>query len=437
MNRAAVAAAENLVLVWRMKEFLLANPVFKMASDQFDRVAAHLGLRADTAERCKWPKRLITVSIPVRMETGELTMFFGHRVQHHLSRGPVKGGLRFHPTVELGEVAALAMWMTWKCALAGLPFGGGKGGIACNPGTMSPGELERLTRRFTQEMIPFIGPQIDVMAPDVGTNERIMAWMVDTYSVHVGTLEPSIVTGKPLGLHGSAGRREATGHGVAFLAMSALERLGIPADSATAVVQGFGNVGSYACRNLANSGVKIIAVGDATGAIHNSRGLDIPALLRHAETTGGVRGFPGAEPLPDAELLTMPCDILAPCALERVITEANAPRLRCKVLAEGANGPTTLEADDILDSRGDVFIIPDILCNAGGVTVSYFEWVQSLQHVTWKEKEVLQKLEEMLAASFREILQFAQRRGVSHRMAALAIGIQRVADTKELRGMFP
>jgi glutamate dehydrogenase (NAD(P)+) len=318
-----------------------------------------------------------------------------------------------------------------------LPFGGGKGGIACDPRAMSLGELERLTRRFTTEMIPFIGPQIDVMAPDVGTNEKVMAWIVDTYSVHVGTLEPSIVTGKPLGLHGSAGRKEATGHGVAFLAMSALEKLNIASKGATAVIQGFGNVGSYAARTLAAHGVKVIAVGDATGAIINEAGLDVPALMKYAEEHLGVHGFPGADVLPADQLLTLPCDILAPAAMERVINADIAGKLRCKVLAEGANGPTTPEADEILEKRDDIFLIPDILCNSGGVIVSYFEWVQALQHIFWTEQEVLQKLESMLTASFREVLSFSKYQKVPHRVAALSLGIQRVAETKELRGLFP
>lgn len=420
-----------------MQDLLLANPVFKMAATQFDRAADFLDLKRDTRERCKWPKRLITVSIPVRMDDNSLRMFFAHRVQHHLSRGPVKGGLRYHPSVELGEVAALAMWMTWKCAIANLPFGGGKGGIACDPHAMSQGELERLTRRFTTEMIPFIGPQIDVMAPDVGTNEKTMAWIVDTYSVHVGTLEPSIVTGKPLGLHGSKGRKEATGHGVAFLAMSALEKLNILAKEATAVIQGFGNVGSYAARTLAASGVKVIAVGDASGAVINAKGLDVAALMKYAEEKGGVKGFPEADVLPADQLLTQPCDILVPAAMERVITAENAGRLQCKVLAEGANGPTTPDADEVLEKRDDIFLIPDILCNSGGVIVSYFEWVQALQHMPWTEQEVLHRLETLLTNSFREMLGFAKYRNVPNRVAALSLGIQRVAETKELRGLFP
>lgn len=420
-----------------MKELLLASPVFKMAADQFDRAAEQMELSAELAERCKWPKRLISVSVPVRMDDGKLQMFFAHRVQHHLSSGPVKGGLRYHPKVDLGEVAALASWMTWKCALTGLPFGGGKGGIACDPQAMSQGELERMTRRFTQEMIPFIGPTIDVMAPDVGTNERTMAWITDTWSMHVGSLDPGIVTGKPLGLQGSPGRKEATGHGVAFLAVSALEKLGMKANESTAVVQGFGNVGSYAARDLARYGVKIIAVGDATGAVFNKQGLRIDALMAHVEAQRGVAGFPDAEPIGSEQLLELECDILAPCALERVIHAGNAAKLRCKILAEGANGPTTAEADAILESRGDVYLIPDILCNSGGVIVSYFEWVQSFQHMTWTEIEVRGKLEQMLTNSYREVVALAKKRKVGHRVAALMLGIKRVAETKELRGLFP
>jgi glutamate dehydrogenase (NAD(P)+) len=302
---------------------------------------------------------------------------------------------------------------------------------------MSMGELERMTRRFTQEMIPFIGPQIDVMAPDMGTNEKVMAWILDTWSVHVGSLDGGIVTGKPLGLHGSAGRREATGHGVAFLAMQALEKIGVPVKDATVVVQGFGNVGTYTARNLYLSGAKIIAVGDATGAVIKEKGLDITALIEHTTSTGGVKGFAGGDLLPPDELLTLPCDVLAPAATERVITAENAAKLRCKVLAEGANGPTTPDADTVLEARGDIFIIPDILCNSGGVIVSYFEWVQALQHFFWSERDVLQKLETMLAASFREVLAFAKRFNIPNRVAASAIGIQRVAETKELRGLFP
>jgi len=420
-----------------MKEILLQNPVFKMAADQFDRVADYLDMDRTVRERCKWPKRVIAVSVPVHRDDGDTEVFSGYRVQHHLSRGPVKGGLRFHPSVEVGEVAALAMWMNWKCALIGLPFGGGKGGVACDPRELSPRELEAVTRRYTQEMIPFIGPQIDVMAPDVGTNEQVMAWMVDTYSTYSGHLTPDIVTGKPLNLQGSAGRRAATGHGVAFLAMCAIEKVGSKVDGSTAVIQGFGNVGSFVAKTLRNYGGKIIAISDISGAVANPYGLDIKALEAYVGENGGVVGFPEAEPIGAEDMLLMECDVLVPAALERVIHKGNAAKLRCKILAEAANGPTTPEADAILEARGDVFVIPDILCNSGGVTVSYFEWVQSLQHFFWSEKEVMQKLESMLSVGFRRVVRFAEEKGVPMRVAALTLGIKEVADTKKTRGLFP
>jgi len=417
--------------------FLLADPVFAMATEQFDRVAGFLEMDRALAERCKWPKRMITVTCPVEMDDGRVEVFFGHRVQHHLSRGPVKGGLRYHPKVKLGEVAALAMWMTWKCALAKLPFGGGKGGIACDPHCMSQGELQRLTRRFTQEMIPFIGPQVDVMAPDVGTNEQIMAWMTDTWSTHIGHFEPGIVTGKPLSLQGSEGRLEATGHGVAFLAMQVWEKSGGRMDQARAVVQGFGNVGSHAAATLANYGARVIAAGDASGAVRNDAGLDIAKLRAHVSATGGVAGFSGSEAMPSEDLLTTECEILAPCAMERVIDEKIAAKLRCKVLAEGANGPTTPAADAVIEDRGDIAVIPDILCNSGGVIVSYYEWIQSQQMELRSRKEIRQKLENTLAATLREVMRFAKHHGVATRVAALALGIRRTADTKAVRGLFP
>ncbi len=408
-----------------------------MASEQFDQVADFLNLSEDLRERCKWPKRFITVTVPIRRDDGSTEVFFGHRVQHHLTRGPTKGGLRYHPSVDLGEITALAMWMTWKCALMDLPFGGGKGGIACDPGTMSAGELERLTRRFTMEMIPFIGPETDVMAPDVGTNEQIMAWMTDTYSTHMGHLVPSIVTGKPLNLQGSCGRTRATGHGVAFLASNALHGLGASVDGATAIVQGFGNVGSHAAHTLASYGVRITGVSDARGAIWNDRGLDVNQLRKHAARTGSVAGFREAEPMDPAALLLQSCDILAPCALDRVITADNAPQLRCRILAEGANGPTTPEADRILSSRGDVLVIPDVLCNAGGVTVSYFEWVQNFQRLLWTEREVITRLETMLQKAHAKVKSYAKRHKLTHRNAAQAIAIKTVADAKSARGLFP
>jgi glutamate dehydrogenase (NAD(P)+) len=420
-----------------MRNELLRNPVFAMAATQFDGVADFLGLDEAIRERCKWPKRLITVTVPIRHDDGSTHVYFGHRVQHHLTRGPVKGGLRFHPAVDLGEVAALAMWMNWKCALMDLPYGGGKGGIACDPRTMSQGELERLTRRYTMEMIPFIGEEVDVMAPDMGTNEQTMAWMVDTYSTHAGRLVPGIVTGKPLILQGSAGRTQATGHGAAFLACRALNKLGISLNSATAVIQGFGNVGAHAAYDLANAGVKITGISDVSGALWNAGGIDTRALRDHVAAHGSIRDFPGAEPIDPAQLLCQPCDILLPAATEQVITAENAPKLQCKVLAEGANGPTTPQADAIINARGDIFVIPDILCNAGGVTVSYFEWVQNLQRFQWSEREVLTKLDTMLEGAFARVLAFAERHRLPQRMAAQALAIKTVADTKARRGMFP
>ncbi len=420
-----------------MREALLSNKVFKMAADQFDRAADFLNLEESIRERCKWPKRLITVTVPVRLDDGRTEVFFGHRVQHHLSRGPVKGGLRYHPNVDLGEVAALAMWMNWKCALMGLPYGGAKGGIACDPRAMSQRELESLTRRFTTEMLPFIGEEIDIMAPDVGTNAQTMAWIADVYSTFSGRLVPAIVTGKPVELQGSKGREQATGHGVAFLATLALNKLKIPISEATAVVQGCGNVGSFTALILSRYGVKVCGISDVSGAVWNAQGLDIIKLLDHVKSTGGVFGFGGGDVIDANELLCQPCDILAPAALERVITKDNAAKLRCKVLAEGANGPTTPEADAIIEERGDIFVIPDILCNAGGVTVSYFEWVQNLQRFNWSEQEVLTKLETMMAGAFDKVMAFAAKHKAPHRLAAMAIGVNEVAIVKQKRGLFP
>ena len=408
-----------------------------MAARQFDQVADFMELTDEIRERCKWPKRLISVSVPVRMDDGRTEVYFGHRVQHHLSRGPVKGGLRYHPSVDLGEVAALAMWMNWKCALMRLPYGGAKGGINCDPRQMSDRELEKVTRRFAAEITPFIGKEVDIMAPDMGTNEQTMAWIVDVYSSHEGHLAPGIVTGKPLELQGSQGRRQATGHGVAFLAMRALNKLNRGIEGSSAIVQGFGNVGSHAAETLAWSGVRVKGISDITGAVWNDQGLDIQLLRAHARATGGVAGFGEGEPIDPADMLLQECDILAPAALERVITEENAGRLRCRVLAEAANGPTTPGADAIIAERGDIFLLPDILCNSGGVTVSYFEWVQNLSRFHWSEQEVLTKLETMMEGTFERMLHFAREHSVSHRTAALCLGVQEVAQVKKRRGLFP
>ena len=413
------------------------HPTFRMACQQFDLVADHLEIPQNDRDRLKYPKRSLTVALPIHRDDGSTQVFTGYRVQHFLTLGPTKGGLRYHPDVRLGEVAALAMWMSWKCALTGLPYGGAKGGIACDPGKMSRTELERLTRRFTQEMIPFIGPQVDVMAPDLGTNEQVMAWMMDTYSVHTGYTVPSIVTGKPVAIGGSLGRREATGRGVAYLVNRATDTLGLDMNQCTAVVQGFGNVGSVAALSLARYGAKIIAVSDAFGGIHNPKGLDLIALEQHMARHKTVVGFPEADPITNEQLLLLPCDILVPAAMERQITGANAGKIQCRILAEAANGPTTPEADKIIESRPEIFVIPDILCNAGGVIVSYFEWVQDLQSFFWGETEIVDKLFRILETSFTQIVNLSRKQKISMRLAALSLGVKRVQEAKQMRGLFP
>ncbi len=415
----------------------MRNKVFAMAASQFDRTADFLGLDNAVRERCKWPKRLITVTVPIQRDSGETEVFFGYRVQHHLSRGPVKGGLRFHPDVNLGEVAALAMWMNWKCALMDLPYGGGKGGVSCDPRQMSEHEMESVTRRFATEILPFIGPETDVMAPDMGTNAQTMAWITDVYSTHKGYLAPDIVTGKPVELQGSQGRDMATGHGVAFLITRAFSKLKIKEKDASAIIQGFGNVGYHAARTLSRYGVSIRGISDVTGAVWNEAGIDVDKLKEYADKTGGVIGFPDAAPIDPDDLLIQPCDALVPAALERVINDKNAQQLQCRVLAEGANGPTTPNADAIIEQRDDIFLIPDILCNAGGVTVSYFEWVQNLQRYQWTEEEVITKLETKLETAFEKVIWFSEQNKTPHRVSALALGISEVAATKSIRGLFP
>lgn len=413
------------------------SPVFRMACQQFDLVADFLEIPDCARDRLKLPKRSISVAMPVRRDDGRTTVFMGYRVQHHLTLGPTKGGVRFHPDVTLGEVAALAMWMSWKCALTGLPYGGAKGGVTCNPHELSTGELERVTRRYTQELIPFIGPQIDIPAPDMGTNEQTMAWMMDTYSLQTGHCVPAVVTGKPVSIGGSLGRREATGRGVAYLVSRAMDTVGIAANGATAVVQGYGNVGAVAARSMAHQGIRIIAVSDAFGGLHNAKGIDLDALDLHIAETRSIVGFGGAEPVTNEQLLLIPCDVLVPAALERQITADNAARIQCRILAEGANGPTTPEADAIIAQRPEIFVIPDVLCNAGGVIVSYFEWVQDLQSFFWDEAEVMSKLYRILEQAFVQALNMSRKRNVSMRFAALSLGIQRVHDAKQTRGLFP
>ena len=413
------------------------HPTFSMACQQFDLVADHLQIPETERGRLKYPKRAVIVAVPIRCDDGSTRVYPGYRVQHHLTLGPTKGGLRFHPDVTLGEVAALAMWMSWKCALTGLPYGGAKGGVTCEPGKMSRNELERMTRRYTQEMIPFIGPQVDVMAPDLGTNEQVMAWMMDSYSMHMGHSVPSIVTGKPVSIGGSLGRREATGRGVGYLVNRAADTIGLDVSKATAAVQGFGNVGSVAAMSLARYGVKILAVTDAFGGIYNSNGLNLWELEKHVTQRKTVAGFAEAEPITNEELLVLQCDILVPAALERQITEANAGKIRCRILAEAANGPTTPEADVILTQRPEIFVIPDVLCNAGGVVVSYFEWVQDLQSFFWGETEVVDKLFRILETAYTQIVTLSRKQKLSMRLAALSLGIKRVQEAKRIRGLFP
>lgn len=408
-----------------------------MACQQFDLVADYLQIPTDDRERLKVPKRSLTVAVPIHRDDGSTQVFQGYRVQHHLSLGPTKGGMRFHPDVELGEVAALAMWMSWKCALTNLPYGGAKGGVNCDPRKLSITELERVTRRFTQEIISFIGPQVDIPAPDMGTNEQTMAWMMDTYSVHMGYSVPGVVTGKPVLLGGSVGRREATGRGVGYLANRAMDVLGLESSKATAVVQGFGNVGSVAAFSLARFGVKIIAVSDAFGGVYNQGGLDLIALDKYVTANRSIAGFPGGDSISNEQLLELQCDILVPAAMERQITGANAAKIKCRILAEGANGPTTPEADKIIDQREEIFVIPDILCNSGGVVVSYFEWVQDLQSFFWNESEVVDKLFRILENAFTQTLTLSRKNKVSMRTAALILGIQRVHQAKKMRGLFP
>ena len=416
---------------------LYDSEVFRMACRQFDQAADAISLPDAIRDRTKYPRRCLAVSLPVRRRDGSVTVFEGYRVQHNLSTGPSKGGIRFHQDVTLGEVAALAMWMSWKTSLVGLPYGGAKGGVIVDPNQLSEGELEHLSRRYMQEMVNFVGPQVDVPAPDVGTNEKVMGWMMDTYSNHVGHVASAVVTGKPLSLGGSQGRREATGAGIAYLARRYLEDLGLPVNQATVVIQGFGNVGSETALALARAGARIIAISDYTGGIHNPRGIDLTKALEYVRSQRTLRDFDGGEAVTNEELLELPCTVLAPCALERVITAANAPRLRCRLIAEGANGPTTNEADRILEERGDIELIPDVLCNSGGVIVSYFEWLQNLSNFYWDREEVLTKLFAMLDRAKDAVEAQRRKFKFSRRLAALTLGIQRVADAKQSRGLFP
>ena len=415
-----------------------SGPVFDMAVNQFGVIADHLSIPHDERDRLLMPKRAITISCPIHRDDGTTAVFEGYRVQHHLTLGPTKGGTRFAASVDLGEVAALAIWMSWKCALVGLPYGGAKGGIGVDPASLSRRELEALSRRYMQEMIPFVGPHVDVMAPDMGTNEQVMAWFMDTYSMYQGRTVTEIVTGKPVSAGGTLGRREATGRGVAYLTRRVMKDLQIAPSGTTAVVQGFGNVGSIAALELHNMGVKVIAVSDHTGALHRAAGLDIPGLIAHSEKHGNLGGYSNELALDPNEILTLPCGVVIPAAMERVIDARVAANLRCRIVAEGANGPTTPDADLILEQRRDeIFLIPDILCNSGGVVVSYFEWVQDLQQLFWEEEEVMRREYQILDRAFDAMTARAKRDKVFNRTAAMAMGVERVRAAKDTRGLFP
>jgi len=411
------------------------NP-FVTAQQQFNLAADYLHLDDGTRALLGDCQRELAVRFPVRMDNGKVRAFTGYRVQHSLLRGPSKGGIRFHPDVTLDEVKALSMWMTWKCAVVNIPFGGAKGGVICDPREMSLNEIEHLTRRYTSEISILIGPQKDIPAPDVNTNAQVMAWLMDTYSMQAGYSVPPVVTGKPLSIGGSEGRNEATGRGVMIVTLEALRHLGIDPHGAIVVVQGYGNVGSNAAHAFAEQGCTVVAVSDQYGAIYNSMGLDLTLLDAHVRDTRSVVGFPGAESIGGEDLLTLPCTILVPAALENQITEINAPRIRARVIAEGANGPTTPAADRILFERG-IFVLPDILANAGGVTVSYFEWVQGLQSFLWKESEVNERLRDIMTRSFNEVLQEAENRHVSMRIGAYILAVDKVVRALEVRGIYP
>ncbi len=417
---------------------IYSGPVFDMAREQFHIIADYLDIPADDRDRLLYPKRAIVVSIPVHMDDGRTEVFQGYRVQHHLTLGPTKGGARFSPDLDVGEVAALAIWMSWKCALAGLPYGGAKGGVACDPRSMSRRELEAVSRRYMQEMIPFVGPQIDVMAPDMGTNEQVMAWFMDTYSMYHGHAINEIVTGKPVALGGTEGRREATGRGVAHLVSRGCDTIGMKTQEATGIVQGFGNVGSVTAYTLARRyGVRITGLSDHTAAYYDPAGLPLDAIDRFVQANGVLSGFSAEALIDPIDMLSERCDILVPAAVERVITAQNAGTLRCRILAEGANGPTTPDADVVIDQRGDIFVIPDILCNSGGVIVSYFEWVQDLQRLFWSESEVNDRLLRLLDQAFVQVTRRAQLEHISNRTSAMAIGVAKVRAGKQLRGLFP
>ncbi len=415
--------------------FLNEENPFEAMMSRFDRAAELLDLEPGIYKILRNPEKQLIVSVPVTMDNGDVEVFTGIRVLYNTSRGPAKGGIRFDKAVTLEEVKALAAWMTWKCAVVNLPFGGAKGGVICDPLSMSVGELERVTRRYTKGIISLLGPDTDVPAPDVNTNERVMAWVMDTYSMHVGRTENAVVTGKPVEMGGSLGRKEATGRGVMLMTRESMVHLGLPMAGATVAVQGFGNVGSITAKLLDREGCKIVAISDRAGAFHNAKGIDVAAAIAYVQKHRSLEGFTGGDAMDPDEMLTLEVDVLVPAALENVITTKNAPKIRAKLIVEGANGPTTAAADSILDEKG-IFVVPDILANAGGVTVSYFEWVQDRMGYFWSEDDVNERLAGIMTRSFQEVLQMAKQHKVNMRTAAYMLSISRVATVHRLRGIY-
>jgi glutamate dehydrogenase (NAD(P)+) len=429
-----MASVPSTAYVDDIKEIKEENPFESMMS-RFDRAAQLLNLDPDLYAVMRVPNRELKVYIPTRMDSGRIQVFEGYRVQHNFARGPAKGGIRYSPDVNLDEVRALAAWMTWKCAVVNVPFGGAKGGIVCDPQQMSMGELERMTRRYASELLDFIGPEKDVPAPDMNTNEQTMAWIMDTYSMHARHTVTAVVTGKPIDLGGSSGRREATGRGILFVIDQAVKKFDMVPEDTRVVVQGSGNVGGIGALLLHEAGYKVVALSDIHGGIYNPNGIDIPAAMKHLQATRSFEAYGGVETVTNSELLELPCDVLVPAATENQITSQNADRIKCKVLAEGANGPTTAAADEVLHEKG-IFVIPDILANAGGVTVSYFEWVQDRMGYFWRENVVNQRLQETMVASFNDLCRYANQHSVDTRTAAYMLAIDRVAYDTRMRGIY-
>jgi glutamate dehydrogenase (NAD(P)+) len=403
---------------------------------QLDEAAEIMGLDAGLHKSLRSPKRALIVSVPIRMDDGSTNVYEGYRVHHNVTRGPAKGGIRFHPAVGLDEVKALAMWMTWKCAIAGIPFGGAKGGVALDPKALSRGELERMTRRYASEILPLIGPEKDIPAPDMNTDEQIMSWMMDTYSMNSGYSVPGVVTGKPVAIGGSKGRGGATSRGVMYMIFSTLRALGIGIDEVSVAIQGYGKVGGFAAQLLHDAGCRVVAVSDVEGGLYREKGLDPEAINRHKKEAGSVVGYPGADAISNEELLEVHCDVLVPAAVEGVIGVKNADKVKARIVCEAANGPSTFEGDKILGERG-IFVVPDVLANSGGVTVSYFEWVQDIQAYFWSDEEVNDRLRLIMERAFNEVYALATDKDLTMRQAAHWIGVGRVAEAHQMRGLFP